>query len=294
VRNADWRLHSPAASATGPTNYFLQYNLCGSVCNGGGTDSTVDLANRIATLYWASTTAIGVSMQEACMGTLTSTGNSATYSWPNSPLGQLAALYQPYGYQVWNYGAKYSTNPSSNCGYNGPAVLAWGTGGNTVTGGLYTVQDGLENRAFVCEWLPVSTAQTKACSTHLSLNGEHTDQLHEYDAIDRYWWVSDPTISNYLGGDFNIEYCEVVGGFPVDPYNCPYGGPATSPSPHVDRLEAGGVGGPLYYTIDNQGTLNRTIDFALVDYANYSGRALQMYYPTHSDHTLVQGMFVHR
>jgi endonuclease/exonuclease/phosphatase family metal-dependent hydrolase len=173
-------ISAPAQAAT--TYTFLQFNMCGNVCNDGSTGAVVDAINR-SIVNRTPRQPLVVSLNEVCRS-------------------QASTLDS----QLANYTVYFQQSGSVTCGNGQPYgnALVFRNGSHTAYGYQLTTPSSLEQRSMVCVHL--SSPDIAACATHLT-NGSSSAavsarraQAAQVASIGQSWAQ---TVPIFVGGDFN-------------------------------------------------------------------------------------------
>jgi hypothetical protein len=282
------------AHASSSPVWYIQYNLCGNVCNHGDLDPAIALSYEQHSLYALGISPVGGSMEEVC----TDPGGIAVDQIEYLDTAFAVPSLPGYDYQFLHWALKEVND--SNCEYEGPGVFAYGLLSGTQTGfNVYGTQDSDVGttgnvRAWLCLSMPVGASAHSVCGTHLSFHhGTSIVQSREINSNEGVFSAIHPGVAHFLGGDFNRTYCQMrtdtnIASVPNN-NSCPYGlGPE---SLYVDRFESNDFQSPIINTIDSEDFGLQKYDYAFIRRVGFGSAAIFPMDSGVSDHTMVVAAF---
>jgi hypothetical protein len=170
---------------------FMDWNMCGVVCNNGSLAPADDLANSVLDRYPYYPS--GVTVQEIC-----------ERQWV-----RLKDRLYPSSASYWSLPTfYYSQQDKPGCGVNGAPgpfgnAVFWRVGYGEYKTGTYWNQDGTnpEKRTIVCGRSTSPAFWT--CSTHL-INNSSIAQLQSEEAFSFLNLLDDGPYDAFMGADFNL------------------------------------------------------------------------------------------
>jgi endonuclease/exonuclease/phosphatase family metal-dependent hydrolase len=242
-----------SAHATAYSHTYLQFNMCGNRCNGGGLTVANDTINSINN---RSPQPFIVTLNEVCEN---------QYSHMYYTLAPYYGRFDPTG-PICSNGARYGNAiliRTSNFSYLGSWLLPSPSGG--------------EARRVMCISAPLSGApRLVACVTHISnISGNIASQISAVASRANSYYSTSGVL---VGGDFNTDPWN----YRMNPMYSPCYAGGTGIFYEADSYGCSRTTQNAYYNETTEGS--RKLDYVFLSGSDWSNRSADATYALHSDH----------